>query len=272
VVDSVTFRLGLPLVLRDRLTQTAVFVMIVTGTWFLILLNVWVANWLKRRRAGTNPLIPLGSRVMTLVTMVAGALMIAQTLRLPVNAIFAGIGLGGLAIALALQPLLANLFGGMAVTLDRVMRVGDFCRFGDQVGTVEDIGLRSTRIRTTDRTVVVVPNGEFSKMSVENFGLRDKRLFRHTIRLRINATPDQIRTVLRESHQLLIEHPQVESESARIRLENIGRNSLDLGVFAYVPCDWEVFLQIQENLLLQIMEIIEASGTGIAVSPIRDDD
>jgi MscS family membrane protein len=129
----------------------------------------------------------------------------------------------------------------------------------------EDIGLRSTRIRTLDRTVVAVPNGQMAAESLENYGARDKIWFRPTIGLRYETRADQLRYVLAEVRRMLYEHPMVETGTARIRFVRFGGSSLDLEVFAYVlTSDYGRFLEVQEDLLLRIMDIIEASGTGVA--------
>jgi MscS family membrane protein len=148
---------------------------------------------------------------------------------------------------------------------DQPVRVGDFCRAGDYLGTVENIGLRSTRIRTLKRTVVSVPNGQLALMNLENFTMRDKIWFHHTLHLRYETTADQLRYTLAEIRKMLYEHSKVESSSARTRLVKLGNSSLDLEVFAYVlETEYESFLHIQEDLLLRIMDIVEESGSGFA--------
>ena len=120
-----------------------------------------------------------------------------------VTALLAGVGLGGIVIALAAQKTLENLFGGVALISDEPIRVGDFCRFVDKFGTVEDIGLRSTRVRTLDRTILSIPNGQLSLMTLENFTLRDKFLFHQNFGLRYETTPDQMRCILSGIRELL---------------------------------------------------------------------
>jgi len=144
--------------------------------------------------------------------------------------------------------------------------VGDFCRAGEHLGTVENIGLRSTRLRTLKRTVVSVPNGQLALMSLENFTMRDKTWFHHTLRLRYETKADQLRYILAGIRKMLYEHSKVESPSARVRLTRFGNSSLDLEVFAYVmEAEYEPFLPIQEDLLLRIIDIVEASGSGFAL-------
>ena len=183
-------------------------------------------------------------------------------------AVLAGLGVGGIAVAFAAQKTLENLFGGIMVTSDQPIRVGDFCRAGEYLGWVEEVGLRSTRIRTRDRTVVSVPNGQIAMMSLENFALRDKIWFYHILRLRYETTAEQLRHVLAETRKMLSEHPRVESSTHRARFVQVGNFSLDVEIFAYVlTTDWEDFLAVQEDILLRIMGVIEASGTGFALPP-----
>ena len=139
-----------------------------------------------------------------------------------VTAVLAGLGVGGIAIAFAAQKTLENLFGGVSIIFDKPIRVGDSCRIGDQSGTVVDIGLRSTRFRTDDRTMLTVPNGQLSVMNLENFGMRDKIRFRHIVSVSIETKADQMRRLLDSLHKLLAEHPMVERSTARVRLVRFG--------------------------------------------------
>jgi MscS family membrane protein len=170
-----------------------------------------------------------------------------------------------LAIAFAAQKTLENLFGGVSVLADEVIRVGDTCRFGDRVGTIEDISLRSTRIRTTERTELSIPNGALAAMNVENLTRRDKILFNPTLNVRYETSSDQLRYLLAEVRRMLYEHPKIESESARIRLAGFGDNSLNLEVFSYVlTSDFAEFTALREDLLLRMMDIVHRSGSDFA--------
>jgi MscS family membrane protein len=224
----------------------------------------------KERRLGvtsTNKIsvVQLGRKLSKIVVVVSGTLVILYIADVNLTAVLTGLGVGGIAVAFAAQKTLENLFGGIMIASDQPIRVGDFCRAGDYAGTVEDIGLRSTWIRTNDRTVVSVPNGQLAVMSLENFTLRDKIWFHHTLQLRYETTSDQFRYLLAEIRRLLYAHPKVESASARVRFVGFGKSSLDLEVFAYVlETEYPSFLHIQEDLLLRIMEIVEAAGSGFA--------
>jgi MscS family membrane protein len=130
---------------------------------------------------------------------------------------------------------------------------------------VEDVGIRSTRIRTLDRTVITVPNGEFSSLQIENFGVRDRIRLITTIGLRYETSPDQLRWVIAGLRRLLVSHPMVATDTVRVRFMGFGDFSLDLEVLAYVmTADWAEFLGIQEDIYLRTMDIVEQSGTGFA--------
>jgi MscS family membrane protein len=191
-------------------------------------------------------------------------LVILDNAGFDLRAILTGLGVGGIAVALAAQKTLENIFGGIALVLDQPVRVGDFCKYGDSIGIVEDIGLRSTRIRSLDRTVVSVPNGQFSTLNLENFAMREKMWFHPAIRLRIDTTPDQVRYVLAEIRKVLYEHARVEP-GGRVRLTGFGEDALKLEIFSYVcTADYGEFVAIQEDLLLRILEVIEGAGTSLA--------
>ena len=153
----------------------------------------------------------------------------------------------------------------MTLIADQPVRVGDFCRFDDKLGTVEDVGLRSTRIRTLDRTLLTIPNGDFSQTQIENFGKRDRIRLYCMVGLRYETTPDQLRHVITELRRLLVAHPRVTPEPARVRFVGFGAYSLDLEVFAYVATsDWNEFLAVREDVYLRMMDIVADSGTGFA--------
>ncbi|MCL4686656.1 mechanosensitive ion channel family protein [Myxococcota bacterium] len=210
-------------------------------------------------------MLTMGRRAAKTLVLLIALLGVLQNLGVNITALVAGLGVGGLAVALAAQKSLENLFGGITIVADQPVRVGDFCRFGDQVGTVEDIGLRSTRIRTLDRTVVTIPNAEFSSLQLENFAARDRFWWKPKLGLRYETTPDQMRWVLVEVRKLLYSHPRVDPDPARVRFVSFGAYSLDIEIFAYIhAADVSEYLEIGEDLNLRIMEIIANAGTGFA--------
>jgi len=203
-----------------------------------------------------------------LLGMVAGAVLLAMgadRLGIPVYGIVAGLGVGGLAIALAAQPTVENLIGGLSLFADKSIRVGDFCRCGTDEGTVEAIGIRSTWIRGADRTLTTIPNAALSKMSVVNFGRRDQTMLKSVIGVRYETTPEQLRYLLVKLRELLLGHPCINADTARARFIGFGACSLDIEVFAYVKTTIRAeFLGVQEDVWLRVMDIVAQSGTGFA--------
>jgi MscS family membrane protein len=209
--------------------------------------------------------VDLAQRAAKVVILVLGLLTVLDVLGINVTALVAGLGVGGIAVALAAQKTVEHLFGGLTLIADQPVKVGDYCRFGDQSGTVERIGLRSTRLRTLDRTVVSVPNGDFANMRLENFAERDRIWLRATLGLRYDTTPDQLRHVLVRLRELLYAHPRVDPDPARVRFVGFGAYTLDVEIFAYVrTADINEFLGVREDLYLRIMDVVAASGTGFA--------
>jgi MscS family membrane protein len=148
---------------------------------------------------------------------------------------------------------------------DKPIRVGDFCKYGEDIGTVEAIGIRSTRIRGLDRTLTTIPNAALSKMPIVNFAPRDRMLLRTVLGLRYETNPEQLRHVLAKLRELLLAHPMVTPEPSRVRFIGFGESSVNLEVFAYVGTrDWNEFLEIQEDIYLRMMDVVTASGTGFA--------
>jgi MscS family membrane protein len=262
--------LRIPLLHRHYYQQIAGVVIIIGFNWL-----IWrVGHEILRRvrehaildgRTGTGSLILLGERILKAVIFVIAVLAILSTLGFNLTTALAGLGIGGIAIAFAAQKTLENLFGGLSVLGDEVIRIGDTCKFGTSVGTVEDISLRSTRIRTPERTELSIPNGSLATMNVENLSRRDKILFNPKIGLRYETTPDQLRFVLAELRRLLYEHSKVETKGARARFTNFDDSTLTVEIFAYVLTrDYAEYLAIREDLLLHIMEIVNNAGTGFA--------
>ncbi len=217
---------------------------------------------------GATSMLRLTRWVVDLLIIFAGALVTLDYFGVNPTAALAGLGVGGIAVALAAQKTLENVIGGVSLIFDQAVRLGDSLKVGDTQGTVEDIGLRSTRIRTLDRTVVSVPNGQIANMTLENFSSRDKFWFHPILALRCGTTSPQMYIVLDGIRGLLDESRHLQRDSVRVRFLRFGSFSLDVEVFAYVLArDWNQFLEVQEGLLLSIMECIESRGVQFAFPP-----
>jgi MscS family membrane protein len=233
------------------------------------LVDLAVSRTLERlqaqgRRSGVSTLVLLRRCLKGVIVAVAG-LALLQNLGFNVTGLLTGFGIAGAAIALAAQKTLENLFAGLVLAADEPVRIGDLCRFGNQQGIVEDIGLRSTRIRTFDRSVIYVPNAEMSTIQIENLAVRDRMRLLTTLSLRYETTQEQLTAVLGGIRELLAKDERVAPEDLRVRFVAFGPYSLDVEVMAYVlTTDFATFLEIREDLYLRIMRIVRESGTGFA--------
>lgn len=163
-----------------------------------------------------------------------------------------------------LKKLLENLLGGVSLLSDQVLRVGDFCKIGDYIGTVEDISLRSTQLRTLDRTLVYVPNSSLSVEKLENFSRRDKFLFRNSLTLRYETTIEQIEQILKSLREMLASNQKVD-ENPRVRFIQMAAYSLDIEIFAYLLVStYEESLELAEELLLRCIKIVHDTGADFA--------
>ena len=214
--------------------------------------------------------LPLGRQILKLSLFVFALLSVISAWGYNTSTILAGLGVGGLAVALAAQKTIENLFGGISVIGDRPVLVGDVCRFGNETGTVMHIGLRSTRIRTADRTMISIPNSQFSCMALENLSVRDKIWFHPTLNLRRDTTSAQLLEVLSSVREILKAYPKTETGDLPIRFVGVGPYSLDMEVDAYIKTvDYDEFLALRQDLLLRILQAVEKAGTALAV-PLQE--
>jgi MscS family membrane protein len=270
-IHWITSKVGLPLLARQFWSSTAAVITIAASVWLLILFARWAEECARRRlrsrnHTGAISMLLLARWVFDVLVVFAGVLVTLHYFRVNATAALAGLGVGGIAVALAAQKTLENVIGGVSLIFDQAVRVGDVLKVGDTQGTVADIGLRSTRIRTLDRTVVSVPNGQIANMSLEDLSTRDKFWFHPILALRYGTTAPQMCTVLEGIRSLLEESRHLQPDSVRVRFLRFGPASLDVEVFAYVLArDWNQFLEIQERLLLRILQRIESSGVQFAL-------
>jgi MscS family membrane protein len=264
-------RVGLSLLARQFWSSTSMVIAVIAIIWILILLTSWgeqyVHERLRRRNlSGTASVLRLSRRVIDCSLIFAGIMVIVYHFGFSPTAALTGLGVGGIAVALAAQKTLENVIGGVSLIVDQVVKVGDTLKVGEIVGQVDEVGLRSTRIRTVDRTVVSIPNGQMATMNLETLSVRDKFWFHPLISLRYGTSTEQIQQVLTNVQTLLTKHPSLERHSVRVRLLGVGASSFDVDVFAYVyAIDWNRFLEMQEGLLFSIMGIVEQTGAQIAL-------
>jgi len=214
---------------------------------------------------GKKMLVPLGRRITKIFIFTVVGLFLIQNLGFSISGLLTGLGIGGLAVALASQKTIENLFGGFMIVADRPVKIGDFCKIGEHLGTIEDIGLRSSRLRTLDRTVVSIPNAEMSTVRIENYGIRDKIRYYTVLQVGYDTTPDQMRHLLIELRRMLYSHPKTLPDPCRVRFINFGAHSLDIEVFVFAnTTDWQEFTGIREDINLRVMDIVSESGAYFA--------
>ncbi len=213
----------------------------------------------------SRSLIPLGARLAKVLVAALALAAILSSLGYPVASLLAGLGIGGLALALAAQKTVENLFGAFSIGIDQPFREGEFVKVDDFVGTVEAIGLRSTRFRTLDRTVVTLPNGRLADMRLESFAARDRLRLATTIGLVYETTAAQMRQVLAGFERTLREHPKIWPDAVVVRFSELAASSLNIEIMAWFQtADWGEFQRIRQDVLLQFMDVVERAGTSFA--------
>jgi MscS family membrane protein len=263
-------RVSLSLFARQVGSTVGVMILILALIWMVIMINGRVEAYIQKRmerqgRLGSTAILRPARRMADLLAIVVGLMFALHSLGINPSTTLAGLGVGGIAVALAAQKTLENVIGGASLIADDVVRVGDFLKLGDVVGTVEAIGLRSTRVRTMDRTVVTIPNGQMATMTLENYSARDNFWLRHLIGLDYQTHSSTLNTILLEVRTILEKEPRIVSGSVRVRFLRFAESSLEMEVFAYVTArDWSNFLEIQEELLIKIREQITSAGVAIA--------
>lgn len=223
-----------------------------------------VAPWTR-----TNPslagFIPTGRKFVKVVLLALGGVAVLNELGFQVASLLAGLGIGGIAIALAAQKTVEHLIGSVAIGVDQPFRIGDYVAVDGVQGNVESIGMRSTRIRTPDRTLVTIPNGKLADMKAETFAARDRYRLLANLGLVYSTRAGELRRILRELEAALAGHPQVWPEGISVRFTALGDSALNVEVVAWFrAADWNEFTAIRQELLLRFMEIVEGAGSAFA--------
>jgi len=217
------------------------------------------------QRAGGESILVLMQRLTRIVMLIIAFVAALALFGIDVKTTLAGLGIGGLAIALGAQKTLENILAGVTLLMDKAVHVGDFCAIGGKLGTVEDIGLRSIKVRTLDQNMLVVPNMALAQMQFENMKARPKLLLDQKFSLRIETSAEQLRAVLDRVQRMLNEHPSIESATSRIRVNDFSGAAFELALWAYAKTgDWAEFTAIRQEVILKIAGIVEAAGTRFA--------
>ncbi len=264
------FLLGIPLLIRVYYQRLTLLILVAAIAWFVFpLISLWGSRARRRTLAGSgehsDTLVLLGQRILKVSVVVIAILVMLSTMGFDMTTAIAGLGIGSIAIAFAAQKTLENLLGGISILGDQVIRVGDLCRVEEDVGVVEDISLRSTRIRTLARTELSVPNGQLANMTVENLSRSDKSLFRTTLNLRHDTSSNQLQAIMAEMRTLLNRDSRVDPATARVHIMGLGENSIEVEINCHILTKkFTEFLAIREELLLAIMDSIAHAGVRFA--------
>ena len=243
--------------------------------WMVVALTIFLLGNAMAETIITNPRInPQGldatmirtvSRLLSLTIGTIVLILGIEGVGITLIPILAGLGIGGLALALAARPTLENIIAGLILLADRPVGVGELCRFGDQVGTIKEIGLRSTRILALNGDLISMPNSKFSELELANKSRRDRILLRQTVGLRYETTSEQMRFVLAKLREMILAHPKLLGQGARVRFVKYGDYSKDVEIYVYVDTGKLLeFLGIQEDVLLRVEDIVSAAGTDFA--------
>jgi len=220
----------------------------------------------KQGHADAVVLLRPATSVIKLTLVFIGIVSWLDNIGYEVTTLLAGLGVGGIAIAFAAQRTLENVIGSITIYTSQPVHVGDFCKFGNTLGVVEEIGLRATQLRTLERTVVHIPNAKFSTDVIENLTQRDKILYRTRLRLSLQTTARQMQDVLEDIRELINKHEMIDEESSRVRFLEFGEYAQEIELYVYIRTqDFAEYLQYREDINLSITKIIESSGTQLVV-------
>ncbi len=265
-----TQRMGISIIVRQRFGIIIITIGILA---FLILLwrmtdfvSMFARSRMSRRgRISAISAILFLSRTTKAAIVVIGIIALLGIIGVDVTAGLAALGIGGIALALGAQKTIENFVGSVSLIADQPMRVGDYCRVDDIKGTVEAIGMRSTTLRTSARTIVTIPNGQLSASKIENYTHRDRFIFNPIFNFRMETSPDQMRYLLVALRSLLYAHPAINNSTPIVRFTGITADALKVEITAYIEAvNFETSQEVQEDILLRMMDIIEQSGTSLA--------
>ena len=251
------------------------FLLVIAIIWFIwsltdVLQNSLRLRWINQGKSQTASLLRPLANFIRVILVALTILIWLEHLGFDASTILAGLGIGGVAIALASKQSIENFIGTITLYSSAPIRVGDVGRFSTISGTVEEIGLRCTRIRTIDRTVINVPNARLSEMDIENISEREKIRFKTDIRLDYKTNTEQLHGIIDDIKSLLVEHEKVDETPLRVTFKGFGLHGLQLNVFAYIgTTDFAEFQLVSEELHFGIMNTVVKHGSRIVpVVPI----
>ncbi|MEM1172967.1 MAG: mechanosensitive ion channel family protein [Cyanobacteria bacterium P01_H01_bin.35] len=210
-----------------------------------------------------------GIRILGFMSALAIFYFTSQEIGIAVGPVIASFGVGGIAIGLGVKPYIENIVGGLTLFLNRPMEIGDFCELGGVTGTVEDIGLRSTLIRTVDRKLIYVPNTVVSTSQIVNHSQRDKYTFERIISLSYDSAHEKLAETMENLRSMLAENPKLSEE--RISLDSLSNEIIDIDLFTYILTrDSDEATDIQEEIMLKIDEVLDFTGAQVVALSLAE--
>lgn len=264
-VKELMFMAGVSVVVREMANRGADILAWFASAWLLlriidVLFNRASHLTINSTRPERLSILNLLRKVAKVFLTIFALIVILGNLGFDLTTGIAALGVGGLALALGAQKTVENLVGSVVVVADKPVSVGDYCRFDKHEGIVEDIGIRSTRVRTPNRTVLTIPNGEFSAMKIENFSTRDMFQFLHAFYIARNARTQALRDLIERLEHYIVSHPKTNNHLNQVRIAQMQQDAYTLEVRCHVVADSPIeFNQIQTDMILDIMAIIEES-------------
>jgi len=259
-----------PTVTMQKIMQASTL-FIIASAWVIVRLfdfyiEYQVQRFQEKDKEGAIVLLRPLKKIVRIIIILTAVLIWLDNIGFRVTTLMAGLGVGGIAIALAAQAIFADIIGTVILLISQPVRVGDVCKFGNSFGIIEEIGVRATRVRTLDNTIISVPNGEFSKLHLENYTLRERVWFHPKIKLPYETSKEQIEEIVTNIKKILQEHPEVLDEPIQVYFTEIGDYSHNIDVFSYVGTgDYGKYKKIAEELNLAIMVIVEKAGARLAL-------
>ncbi|MDX2481129.1 MAG: mechanosensitive ion channel family protein [Desulfuromusa sp.] len=255
----------------DRMARYGVQILLTFNlAWFcynlVAIIEQWLSHWANLTESTLDDhLVPFIRKTLRVFIVFLAILMLVQNLGYSISGLLASLGLGGLAVALAAKDSLSNIFGSIMILLDRPFTIGDWIKADDMEGTVEEIGFRSTRIRTFAKTLITVPNSVLMNMSIDNFSQMPKRRIKLTVGVTYDTTPAQMRQAVAAIKQMLQEHPAIHQDFFLVNFTDFGASSLDIMVYCFTTSTvWGEYLDAREDICLKIMETLAGIGLEIA--------
>jgi MscS family membrane protein len=260
--------IGMPIYYRVYYFRGSAILFVLCAAWLglRILDRVYASRNLRSRDRNLRSFFQLVHQLLRVSLFTLAGLLVLALVGINTGAILAGVGIGGIALALAAQKTLENLFGGITLVMDRVFAVGDDCVITDRQVTIRDIGLRSITMSTRDGTEISFPNGMLSQNSIENLSRRTKFLISATLTIGYESTLTELGDAVTNVREMLKSHERVEHESARFHLSGLSSLGYEVELFAYVRgADAMEFSAIREDVLCRVLEILESRNARMAI-------